>query len=195
MGNFTQTLVLVVLLAIVGQTGSEYNSDRLEVVWRVQYAIALLVLIALVAYRFTRMKESGVWHGIRNKAKDAGKNGNSSDNRGQPEEQQGQAEYGSGSGKDDANRQAEASQPASAVECKSSGSDSASAIGNQQPEEDVQSVGGGSTGSGGSTDGLSGQAKAEKKKSHLKTFFRRNWHRLIGTSVGWGVWDVVFYGQ
>ena len=38
------------------------------------------------------------------------------------------------------------------------------------------------------------EVEAQAASSPIPLFFKTQWHRLVGTSVGWAVWDVAFYG-
>ena len=71
-GNFANTLVLFIIVAangagvcIPGVSSSENNpacSDHnLNVAWRVSYAVGLVLVIGVVAYRFLALQESRVW--------------------------------------------------------------------------------------------------------------------------------------
>lgn len=48
-GNFVQTLIMVILLAAFSQTGTtaQLSPHRLEIVWRLQYALVGVVLAVL----------------------------------------------------------------------------------------------------------------------------------------------------
>ena len=72
-GNFVNTLVIAVLLAIFGQTGVPYNDTSLEVVWRLSYALGCLPLLFIFIWRCTRLKESEVWKGKRKALKELGR--------------------------------------------------------------------------------------------------------------------------
>lgn len=53
---------MVILMAAFQQTAaSGLDTHKLEVVWRLQYALVAVVLLALSAYRFMHLKESEVW--------------------------------------------------------------------------------------------------------------------------------------
>ena len=57
-----QTLIMVVLMAIFDQTAKTgLDPSKLEIVWRLQYGIAVVILLALSAYRLFRLEESKVW--------------------------------------------------------------------------------------------------------------------------------------
>ncbi|GBG31353.1 Inorganic phosphate transporter 1-1 [Hondaea fermentalgiana] len=38
-------------------------------------------------------------------------------------------------------------------------------------------------------------ASSAKSGNHRSLMFKHYWHRLVGTAVGWFVWDIVFYGN
>ena len=62
MGNFVQTLVMVMLMAAFQQTASEgLSPEKLIVVWRLQYGLVAAVLLVLTVYRLRHLKESNVW--------------------------------------------------------------------------------------------------------------------------------------
>ena len=63
-GNLVQTVVLVALLAAFGQTSADDSAldpSSLQLVWRLQYAVAVLLLACLVAYRVKYTLESTAW--------------------------------------------------------------------------------------------------------------------------------------
>ena len=60
-GNWTNTLVILLLLVMVGQTGTDYDAQKLTYVWRLQYCFGTLVLVGLLYYRYTHVKESEIW--------------------------------------------------------------------------------------------------------------------------------------
>eukprot|EP00889_Picochlorum_renovo_P006677 jgi/Picre1/33707/NNA_001186.t1 len=60
-GNWSNTLVILILLAMVGATGSDPTSNDASIVIHVQFAVALAILLGLAVYRFTKLKESAVW--------------------------------------------------------------------------------------------------------------------------------------
>ena len=61
-GNAVQTLIMVVLMAMFDQTvQTGLDLSKLEIVWRPQYGIAVVILLALSAYRLFRFEESNVW--------------------------------------------------------------------------------------------------------------------------------------
>jgi hypothetical protein len=47
-GNWTNTLVLVVLLAIFGQTAAPYDGEQLELIWRLSFVLGLAPIGALL---------------------------------------------------------------------------------------------------------------------------------------------------
>lgn len=53
--------VLLFFLGVQGQTGPQYSFTALSVTWRMQYALGLLPIIFMLAYRIFYLKESSVW--------------------------------------------------------------------------------------------------------------------------------------
>ena len=51
-----QTSVMVALMAALHQTSRELDPKKLEIVWRVQYALATVILIGLTFYRFVKLQ-------------------------------------------------------------------------------------------------------------------------------------------
>jgi len=72
-GNLTNTLVIAILLAIFGQTGTPYNDTSLEVVWRLSYALGLIPLLFIFCWRIWVLRESAVWTGKRKALKQMGR--------------------------------------------------------------------------------------------------------------------------
>lgn len=62
-GNWSNTLVILILMAMVGATGpaADISSTDATIVWRVQFAIGLAIILGLLVYRFTKLEESKVW--------------------------------------------------------------------------------------------------------------------------------------
>jgi hypothetical protein len=133
-------------------TSSHLDKDDIDTVWRLQYAIAAVILALLCGYRFYKLRESKVW------------------------EQRG---------------------PALQIITEEDGisvHEEGASNGTTSPGWDVKS-------------NLLGMADRfyldvlpeepvvrPSKLTVLKVFMTTMWHRLIGTSVGWLVWDVAFYG-
>ena len=44
-GNWVNTLVLVILLALFGQFGPVYDADQLEIVWRLSFILGLAPIV------------------------------------------------------------------------------------------------------------------------------------------------------
>ena len=64
-GNWANTLVILILMAMVGATGQNISGHDAEVVWRVQFAIGLAVILGMLIYRALRLGESKVWEAER----------------------------------------------------------------------------------------------------------------------------------
>ena len=60
-GNILNLSVLLFFLAVQGQTGPDYSFQALSVTWRMQYALGLLPIMYMLAYRIFYLKESTVW--------------------------------------------------------------------------------------------------------------------------------------
>ena len=60
-GNFINTAVICILLAIFGQTGKHYNNRSLEAVWRLSFGLGLIPVTAMLIYRLFFLQESKVW--------------------------------------------------------------------------------------------------------------------------------------
>lgn len=60
-GNFVNTAIICILLAIFGQTGSHYNNRSLEAVWRLSFGLGLIPVTAMLIYRLFFLQESKVW--------------------------------------------------------------------------------------------------------------------------------------
>ena len=60
-GNILNLAVLLFFLAVQGQTGPQYSFQALSVTWRMQYALGLLPIMYMLAYRIFYLKESTVW--------------------------------------------------------------------------------------------------------------------------------------
>ena len=74
LGIFVQTLVMVILLAAFGQTSSvtsDLSTYRLEVIWRLQYSFATVILLSLFLYRVKYLTETQLWHKRNDIADDA----------------------------------------------------------------------------------------------------------------------------
>ncbi|KAI3423023.1 hypothetical protein D9Q98_010707 [Chlorella vulgaris] len=59
-GNFTNTLVILLLLAVQGATG-DVSSKEAETTWRLQFGIGALICFCVTAYRWMYLEESEVW--------------------------------------------------------------------------------------------------------------------------------------
>ena len=60
-GNILNLAVLLFFLAVQGQTGPDYSFRALSVTWRMQYALGLLPIMYMLAYRIFYLKESAIW--------------------------------------------------------------------------------------------------------------------------------------
>lgn len=60
-GNILNLAVLLFFLSVQGQTGPQYSFRALSVTWRMQYALGLLPIIFMLAYRIFYLQESSVW--------------------------------------------------------------------------------------------------------------------------------------
>ena len=60
-GNILNLSVLLFFLAVQGQTGPDYSFRALSVTWRMQYALGLLPIMYMLAYRIFCLKESTLW--------------------------------------------------------------------------------------------------------------------------------------
>jgi MFS family permease len=61
MGVWFNSLVLLLLLTLTGQTGGVYDADALILIWRVTYWIGAIVLCFVLVTRYLYLKESTVW--------------------------------------------------------------------------------------------------------------------------------------
>ena len=81
-GNFSNTLVILILLACVGATGRQPTADESTVILHVQFAVGLAIILGLLVYRFTKLEESKVWEaerrGVDQELKDEGDDGKDS---------------------------------------------------------------------------------------------------------------------
>lgn len=59
-GNFANTLVILLLLAMQGATG-ELTSGQAELTWRLQFGVGALICVCVTAYRWLYLEESEVW--------------------------------------------------------------------------------------------------------------------------------------
>ncbi len=67
-GNFCNTLVIIILMAILGATGTEISSSDAELTWRLQFIIGTVIVALVSAYRFIFLEESKVWEAERKTA-------------------------------------------------------------------------------------------------------------------------------
>lgn len=167
MGNFVQTLVMVVFMAAVHQTGRDLDPQKLEIVWRGQYAIACIVLAGLTVYRLWKLQESGVWGAAAGTAGKAGLHviPTADLNKWSASE----AEESGRMHVMDGTQEGVATESVRLADGHSAGVDAVD-------ETEVPRTPGGGV------------------ASPIPLFFKTQWHRLVGTSVGWAVWDVAFYG-
>jgi len=66
-GNFANTLVILLLLAILGATG-EVSEDDAALTWRLQFVVGTVIVAATSLYRFLYLEESKVWEEERKTA-------------------------------------------------------------------------------------------------------------------------------
>ncbi|GAB4816605.1 hypothetical protein N2152v2_003651 [Parachlorella kessleri] len=59
-GNFANTLVIIILLAMQGATGL-VSQHQAEVTWRVQFAVGTFICLVVMIYRWFYLEESEVW--------------------------------------------------------------------------------------------------------------------------------------
>ncbi|KAL4458363.1 hypothetical protein ABPG75_013228 [Micractinium tetrahymenae] len=59
-GNFVNTLVILLLLAMQGATG-DLTSGQAELTWRLQFGVGALICVCVTAYRWLYLEESEVW--------------------------------------------------------------------------------------------------------------------------------------
>lgn len=78
-GNFSNTLVILILLACFGATGRQPTADESSTILHVQFAVGLAIILGLLVYRFTKLEESKVWEaerrGVDQELKDEGEEG------------------------------------------------------------------------------------------------------------------------
>jgi MFS family permease len=67
-GNFANTLVIIILMAILGATGTEISSNDAGLTWRLQFVIGTVIVAAVSIYRFKYLEESKVWEAERKTA-------------------------------------------------------------------------------------------------------------------------------
>ncbi|PRW58781.1 proton phosphate symporter [Chlorella sorokiniana] len=64
-GNLSNTLCIILLLAMQGATGAEVTPKQAEITWRVQFGVGTAVCLGLTAFRWTLLQESKVWSAER----------------------------------------------------------------------------------------------------------------------------------
>jgi MFS family permease len=67
-GNFTNTLVIIILMAILGATGTTVSAYDAELTWRLQFVIGTVIVAIVSLYRFLYLEESKVWAAERKTA-------------------------------------------------------------------------------------------------------------------------------
>jgi len=67
-GNFANTLVIIILMAILGATGTEISAEDAGLTWRLQFIIGTVIVAAVSVYRFLYLEESKVWEAERKTA-------------------------------------------------------------------------------------------------------------------------------
>lgn len=60
-GNFSNVLVIIIVMAMTGATGSTISKHQANIVYRVQFSVGGFILLLLMAYRIKYLKESKVW--------------------------------------------------------------------------------------------------------------------------------------
>ncbi len=60
-GNFSNVLVIIIVMAITGSTGSIISNHDANTVYRVQFSVGGFILLLLMTYRIKYLKESKVW--------------------------------------------------------------------------------------------------------------------------------------
>jgi MFS family permease len=73
-GNFINTLVICLMMALMGQTGAAktLNGDILAIIWRSSYLLGVIPALFMLFWRIFVLKESAVWLGKRRALKDLG---------------------------------------------------------------------------------------------------------------------------
>ena len=191
MGNFVQTLVMVILLAAFGQTSSvtsELSTYRLEVIWRLQYAFAILVLLGLFIYRVKYLTETSHWRRRRAKktaaraqAKAAAAAAAAATATAAPTPTTPAPTPAALSSGGKADRTVPAKTDGSPVPMLTSESETSINVSevNLKPAAAV----------------APGLASPVLPPAHIIWLLvKTKWHRLIGGGIGWFVWDVAFYG-
>ena len=64
-GNLVNTLVIIILMAIVGATGSTVDSNQATLTWRFQFIIGTIIVAFASLYRWFFLEESKVWKAER----------------------------------------------------------------------------------------------------------------------------------
>lgn len=67
-GNLANTLVIIILMAILGATGTEISSKDAGLTWRLQFIIGTVIVAIVSVYRFIYLEESKVWEAERKTA-------------------------------------------------------------------------------------------------------------------------------
>ncbi|GBF98449.1 proton phosphate symporter [Raphidocelis subcapitata] len=70
MGNFINTIVILLLMLMLGQTGKQLEALASRNIIIIQFAVAAAVSVFMTVWRFTRLKESKVWKAEREDAID-----------------------------------------------------------------------------------------------------------------------------
>ncbi len=60
-GNFANTLVILILMAILGATTTNVSSSDAELTWRLQFIIGTVIILCVSIYRTLYLEESKVW--------------------------------------------------------------------------------------------------------------------------------------
>lgn len=169
-GNLAQTIVLVVLLAITGQTHKTgFDRASLEGVWRGQYCVAVVILFGLTVYRFLKLKESAQWEATPQMMII-------------PDEDA-----------EDGVQPKAVELTAVSLDDKAKAKEDGEAL--AQPQASPKSAQGDIPHKTSSVGPHTAKGCNDCFRTRTFAFLGSQWHRLFGTSIGWLVWDVAFYGN
>ncbi len=60
-GNFINTLVIIILMAILGATGASISQHDADLTWRLQFVVGTVIILCVSIYRILYLEESQVW--------------------------------------------------------------------------------------------------------------------------------------